>query len=127
MGIDWTSILNQILAVLVPTVIAALGILGSIVLNRLRAQLAASEAVAKDALSKSVAKQAISAAEEVSAQQAKIPGAPKVTSTQKEVIAAAFVQARIPDKPSEEIQGDIKSALGSTPGVGASVTPTGSA
>jgi xanthosine utilization system XapX-like protein len=122
MGIDWTSILNQILAVLVPTVIAALGLLGMIVLNRLRTWAAASEAVAKDALSKSVAKQAIYAAEEKSASNEKAGLGPD-SKVQKEVNATAFMQERIPDKPVTEIPGDIKASLGATKGLGASVTP----
>ena len=123
MGIDWTAILQQILAVVLPMVLAALGIFGSIWLNRLRAKEAASEAVLKDTLSKSVAKQGVNAAEEESAHIEKAGGDP-LTGPQKEVIASAFVAERIPEKTPEIIKGDIKASLGATPGVGASVTPS---
>ena len=91
-----------------------------------KAKMLASEALARDALSKSVAKQAVSAAEEVSAHHEKI-GDGKDSNTQKEANASAFVQARIPDKPADEIKTDIKAALGVTPCVGASGAPEGKA
>ena len=123
MGIDWTTtVLAPILAVLIPIVVTGLSIMGGIWLNRLRAKEAASEALLKDELSKSVAKQAVAAVEETSAHLEKSGGSP-LTAQQKESLGKSFILDRIPDKPVDQLTGDIKAALGSTVGVGASVTP----
>ena len=123
MGIDWTAtVLAPILAVLIPIVVAGLSIMGGIWLNRLRAKEAASEALLKDELSKSVAKQAVAAVEETSAHLEKTGNDP-LTPQQKESLGKTFILDRIPDKPVEQLTGDIKAALGATAGVGASVIP----
>ena len=122
MGIDWTAILQTILAVVLPVVITGLGIYGRLWLNQLRAKEAASEALLKDELSKSVAKQAVAAVEETSAHLEKTGNDP-LTPQQKESLGKTFILDRIPDKPVEQLTGDIKAALGATAGVGASVIP----
>ncbi len=124
--IDWNAILGQIVAAALPYVIllvvtlfSGLSVLGGIALNRLRARLAASEALDKDALGKSIAKQAVFVAEEKSAQRVS-EGGMALTGAQKLVVAATFAKDKLPEKPSAEVVADIHAALGATVGLGAS-------
>ena len=128
-GVDWASIEQQAIQEAMPYFMALIGLagsiliaLGTIVLNRFRAKLAADEAVSKDALNQSITKQAVFAAEEVSAVHEKQGHGPD-SGVQKEVTATAYKQAIQPDKTPAEIRFDIKATLGATPGVGASITP----
>ena len=126
MGIDWTSILNQIVAVIVPVVITALGLLGMIVLNRLRAWAAASEELAKDALRKSAADQGVAKAKEMSAVQFQTTGV-AMTGQQKQAIAISVVAAKAPDTTPADAKSTVIAAVGAASGEGASGKSQGSA
>lgn len=123
---DWNAILGQIIATALPYVLALIGLaftglslLGGIALNRLRARLAASEALDKDALDKSRAQSAVYLVEE-EASRVKNATGQKLSSEKRLELAVMAIQDKDPGKPEAEAIADIHSSLGSIKGLGAS-------
>ena len=125
-GVDWASIEQQAIQEAMPYLMALIGLagasliaFGTIVLNRLKAKLAASEAVDKDTLLKSAADQGVQKAKEMAAVKLKDTGV-AMTSQQKEQIAVDVVVAKVPDTTPDDAQSTVLAAVGAAKGEGTS-------
>jgi hypothetical protein len=124
--IGWNAIFQQAVQTAMPYLITLVGIagaalvtLGTLVLNRLRAKLAASQAVDKDTLLKSAADQGVAKAKEMAAVQFKTLGT-LMTGEQKEAIALDVVAKKSPDTTDAEAKSTVIAAVGAASGEGAS-------
>lgn len=132
-GIDWTSIENQVIEQIMPYVGPIVGLAAGIVvafftviLNRLKNKIAASEAVdkateavQKDILLKSAADTGVQKAKEMAAVQLKTLGT-VMSGAQKEAIAAEVVAVKAPDAAVDDAKSTIIAAVGAAIGEGAS-------
>ena len=133
MGIDWNDIAKQAVQAVMPYFLGLLVTGGAIlmayagiVLNRLKAKLAASEAVDKDKLLKSAADQGVQKAKEMSAVQFQTTGV-AMTGQQKQAIAISVVAAKAPDTTPADAKSTVIAAVGAASGEGASGKSQGSA